>query len=82
MKNAKAELRSSAYDESEPQNILGTGAANMSAPGPPGSNKITPAMQQLLNDKVDAIYVDRMLDLKASKNDAEIALKKLDVLQK
>lgn len=78
LKNAKAELKASAFDETSSQNVMGTGAAQSGG----GSNKVTPALQQMLLQKADKIYMDQLLEKKASKNDAEIALKKLDVIQK
>lgn len=75
MKNAKAELKSSVFDETSSQNITGT------VP-PPGGGKITPALHEVLELKADRIYVDQIIDKKASKNDTEVALKKIDVLQR
>ena len=46
------------------------------------SNKISPVMEQMLQNKVDKIYMRKELDQKASKNEVEIAIKKLEVLQK
>ena len=73
IKNAKAELKSSVFDEANADNIVTSG---------PVGRSLSPALQTALEQKTDQIYFDQMLDKKASKNDAEVALKKLEVIQK
>ena len=73
IKNAKAELKSSVFDESSADNIVTSGHVGRS---------VSPALQTALDQKTDQNYLDQMLDKKASKNDTEVALKKLEVIQK